>query len=120
MQSPKPLIDLIKRTLLLEGTGFRLIDGCWLNALFDEDLDVNFFTRLFPKGSIIYVNPPYSCIEAFLLRCFILWAYFDLNIVLIIPNEKFEMCTFAEEFIRPVVREVPLNGFPFKGWGKKQ
>ena len=36
------------------------------------------------------------------------------------PNDKFENFEFAEEFIRPIVREVPLNGFPFKGWGKKQ
>jgi hypothetical protein len=113
VQSPKDLINLIKRTLLLEGTDFRLIDGCWLNPLFDELLDVNFFTREFPKDTVIYVNPPYSCIEAFLVRCFILFTYFDLNIVLIIPNDKFENFEFAEDFIRPIVREVPLSFYYF-------
>ena len=56
----------------------------------------------------------------FILRCFILWAYFGLNIVLLVPTGKFDDIPFAREFIRPAVREVCLAPVSFRGFNYAQ
>jgi hypothetical protein len=32
------------------------------------------------------------------------------------PSKSFDQNTFAETYIRPVVREVPMYPFPFRGY----
>ena len=94
-----------------------MIDGCPFNPVFDDKVDADLFTRRFPKGSTIYVNPPFSDPNAFLLRCFILWAYFGHNVILLIPTGKYQAFEFAHEFIKPAVREVCLAPISFRGYG---
>jgi hypothetical protein len=89
-QTPDALLDLIRDTLVGDFQDFSMIDGCPFNPVFDAKVDADFFTRRFPRGSTIYINPPFSDPAAFLLRCFILWAYFGLNVVLLIPTGKYQ------------------------------
>jgi hypothetical protein len=48
---------------------------------------------------------------------FILFAYYKLNLVLLMPTRKFDESEFANEIIKPFVREVPMGSFPFLGYG---
>ena len=96
----------------------KLFDSCWFNPLWNDRVDPNFYSRKFPKRTILYCNPPFSCCEAFLVRCFILFAFFGVDIVLIMPKCRYEACKFAKTYIDPVVEKVPTEQFAFRGFGE--
>ena len=100
----------------LENADNKFFDGTPLVTLFDPKKDANFLIRLFPKDKIIFVNPPYFDCSQFILRCFILFAYFGLNIILLCPQDKFDECEFAARVMTPLVRRIPLIGVTFRGY----
>ena len=59
VQTPGELLNIAAIALGLSTSNFTFIDGCVLQPHFDADKDANFFTRLFPRNTIVYVNPPY-------------------------------------------------------------
>jgi hypothetical protein len=103
----------------LENPHNKFFDGTPLATLFDPEKDANFLTRLFPRDKIIFVNPPYYDCHQFILRCFILFAYFGLNVILLCPQDKFDECKLSAGVITPVVRRVPLIGVTFRGYSTK-
>ena len=74
--------------------------------------------------------------KVFLYRCFILFLYFNANIVLLMPRSHLqienrggsmeyspnarnkEKNTFAKDFILPLVETVEMQDFPFRGFGQ--
>jgi hypothetical protein len=115
--TPVGLYQQIAETLGLESYEMRLMDLCWFNPIWDERRDSNFHFRKFPKGTLGYCNPAFSCCEVFLFRCFILFAFFGYNIVLIMPTEKYENCEFAKQYMDPVVEKVRAYPVAWRGWG---
>ena len=114
VQSPGALFKHIAAALGL--TNFKFMDGCFLQTQFDPDMDANFFLRLYPRGTIIYVNPPFKDPAMFIMRAYILFAYFGMNVVLLKLSQKFEKLEFAKTFIAPVAIKVPLYKMPFRGY----
>ena len=89
------------------------MDGCWLTVDFDDQVDADFFNRRFPPNCIVFVNIPFSDPETFLIRAFILFAYYKVNIVVLMPTRKFNKSAFARDYIRPFVREVGMSTLIF-------
>ena len=118
-QTPIDLMRRITETLGLGDYRMKLLDGCWFNPFWDIKLDSNFYTRKFPLRTIKYINPPFSQCVAFLIKCFMLFLS-GMNVVIVMPREKYESCSFAKKYIDLVVEKVASDIIVFKGYGKTQ
>jgi hypothetical protein len=107
-QTPLGILQLICETLGLGDFEMKLFDCCWFNPIFNRNVDSNFYSRRFPENTVLYCNPPFSQWEAFFLRCFILFAYFDMNIVVLMPQERFKTSEFILKYVEPLLEIVPL------------
>ena len=82
-----------------------------MKTKFDPDMDANFFVRLYGKNVIVYINPPFRDPKKFIVRAFILFAYFGMNVVLLGQSHKFNEIDFVTNFVRHVAITVPMEEF---------